>query len=101
MIEEAIRASDKYQIEIKSDYPLEREQRETNYTIETYAFIPNSLDVNNDTYPKYLFYRDTQTYIRFRLPTVLLRDIASADSAAFDILEKSVVTPKHGVAPRC
>ena len=90
MIEEAIRASDKFQIEIKSDYPLERERRETNYTIETYAFIPNSLDVNNDTYPKYLFYRDTQTYIRFRLPTVLLRDIASADSAAFNILEKSL-----------
>lgn len=90
MIEESIRASGKFQVEIKSDYKLERERKQTSYTIETYAFVPNSLDVSSETYPKYLFYRDTQTYIRFKIPIILLRDIASADSTTFNALEKSL-----------
>lgn len=90
MIEESIRASGRFQVEIKSDYKLERERKHTTYTIETYAFVPNSLDVSRETYPKYLFYRDTQTYIRFKTPIALLSDIASADSNTFNVLEKSL-----------
>ncbi len=90
MIEESIRASGRFQVEIKYDYKLERDRKHTTYTIETYAFVPNSLDVSRETYPKYLFYRDTQTYIRFKIPIVMLSDIASVDSSTFDVLEKSL-----------
>lgn len=90
MLEETIRASGKFQVEIKSDYRLERDRKDTSYTIETYAFVPNSLDVNPENYPKYLFYRDTQTYIRLRTPVVLLQEIASADYGLFDRLEKNL-----------
>ncbi|MEA3410779.1 MAG: hypothetical protein U9R74_04475 [Pseudomonadota bacterium] len=90
MIEETIRTSGKFQVEIKSDYKLEQDQKHTAYAIEAFVFVPNSLDVNPDTYPKYLFYRDTQTYIRFKLPTVLLRDIASAVDSPFVALETAL-----------
>ncbi|MDX2487275.1 MAG: hypothetical protein QNL03_07255 [Gammaproteobacteria bacterium] len=90
MIDETIRISGKFQVEIKSDYKLERDRKHTTYTIETYAFVPNSLDVSHDTYPKYLFYRDTQTYIRFKIPTVLLHDIAAVESRPFKLLEDSL-----------
>jgi len=90
MIEETIRASGKFQVEIKSDYRLDLNREHTAYSIETYAFVPNSLDVNQDTYPKYLFYRDTQTYFRCRIPIILLQDIAADGSTTFDLLQKSM-----------
>lgn len=90
MIKETIRASGRFQVEVTSDYKLEHERRNTTYTIETYAFIPNSLDVNRESYPKYLFYRDTLSYIRFRIPSLLLRDLAAADSEVFAELDNSL-----------
>lgn len=90
MIEITIRISGKFQVEIESDYGLDREQGHKAYTIETYAFIPGSLGINTETYPKYLFYRDTQTYIQFDMPVVLLSDIAADDSSTFGVLEQSL-----------
>ncbi len=90
MIEEKITSSGRLQIELKSTYKLQEKKAYTSYTIEFYIFLPNSLGINSETYPKYLFYRDIQTYIRVKTPAVLLRDVAVGPQCPMRILENSL-----------
>jgi hypothetical protein len=46
---------------IVSDH-LDPEKKIVKHTLEAYLFVPKSLGINVHTYPKYLFYRDMQTY---------------------------------------
>jgi hypothetical protein len=82
MILENIDLHDKYQFEMKLGYRVLDEGKITPYRIEMYFFIPNSLDVNKHNYSKKDFFSDLQTYIRFKSPVVLLRNIAGDDENA-------------------
>jgi hypothetical protein len=64
---------DIHQVEIKLEYNLEELQETNNYKIETYFFIPKSLQVDEDTYPREEFYNDLQNYIRFKTPGFSLK----------------------------
>jgi hypothetical protein len=75
MIHENIEMHDRYQFELKLGYRISEEEVNTPYHIEMYYFIPSSLDINKETYTKKGFYHDLQTYIRFKSPSVLLRNI--------------------------
>ena len=79
MIQENIEIHDKYQFELKIGYKILEEDVDTLYNIEMYFFIPTSLDVNKNNYSKSDFYNDLQTYIRFKAPTVILRNIATGN----------------------
>jgi hypothetical protein len=94
MLDSSVRIHHKFQIEIKSHYRLQRDEKQTEYAFDVYLFVPNSLDLNSENYPKYLFYRDLQTYIRFETPTVLLKNIACGEKSPFRNLEASF----HGLA---
>ncbi len=90
MLEEDIKVHDKFQFEIKLDYKLNTTKEVTFYNIDSYIFLPNSLDINKDSYKKEDFYNDLKIYIRFKTPTVLLNDIIGDDNSPFVKLEKSV-----------
>ena len=83
-----VRIHDKYQIEFKTHYRFKQQEEHTTYAVEIYMFIPNSLDLDHDNYPKYLFYRDLQTYLRFETPTIALRHVASGKRNPFQSLEE-------------
>jgi len=87
MIEETIKIHDKYQFEVKLNYKLEQNKKYTDYTIDTYIFIPDSLDINSNTYKKTDFYNNIQSYIRFKTPTVLLQNIANGTNSPLEILK--------------
>lgn len=69
-----IGAHDRYQLELKLGYPLTAGE-ETRYLIDTYIFLPASLDINSSTYGPTEFYHDIQTYIRMKTPRLLLEQI--------------------------
>ena len=90
MITETISISDKFQVEFKLGYDLHRDQKHTAYTIEIYIFLPSSLGLNHETYPRYLFYRDIQTYIRFMTPVVLMSKMREGQDSPMRLLENSL-----------
>ena len=90
MINERIKIHDKYQFEVKLGYNLSDKEKKTSYNIETYFFIPNSLDINSQTYQKNDFYNDLKTYIRLKTPTFLLRNIANGDNNPLSQLRNSI-----------
>ncbi len=90
MIEEEIRIRDRFQFEIKLNYRLNQDKPKTQYQIDAYIFIPQSLRVNHTTYPKNTFYQDLQSYIRFKTPSLSLSDIACKDNGPLFDLEESI-----------
>lgn len=65
-----------YQFELKSDFFLSS-QRKNIYTQEFYLFIPNTLQINEDSYPQSLFYRDQTNLIRYKTPSFTLKELSN------------------------
>lgn len=66
-----IRVHDKHRLEIKLDFDLDDVEK-TSYSVETYFFIPRSLNVGPHNYHKEQFYDSCQRYIRFSTPKISL-----------------------------
>jgi hypothetical protein len=78
MLEDNITIHDRFQFEIKWAYMFNAQKKYTMYDIETYFFIPENLGINKVTYAKKDFYNDLKTYIRFKTPTILLKQFTGA-----------------------
>src|SRR5574339_244371 len=77
-IQQSAISHDRYQVELKLDYQLNR-GKETRYRISTYIFVPRSLGVTEESYPKNEIYRDIKNYIRIKTPQMSLRDLIDDD----------------------
>ena len=71
-IQQSAISHDRYQVELKLDYQLNRKEQ-THYRISTYIFVPRSLGITEESYPKGELYRDIKNYIRIKTPEMSLR----------------------------
>lgn len=89
MIEENVKIHNKYSIEFKLGFYARRKKKVSEFAVNTWIFIPNSLDINPSTYDKKDFYRDLKSNIRLITPVYLLRDITVGDDSPIQKLEKA------------
>jgi len=89
MIDENITVHDQYQFEIKLGYPVKKEAF-TSYDIETYFFIPESLGINRYSYPKSDFYSDMKSYVRFRTPRRVLKNVLEGENCPWERVTQSL-----------
>jgi hypothetical protein len=87
-----VRAHDQYQVEFRLDYELLPRAR-TRYQITTYIFVPQSLGIQADTYPKTDFYRDLQNYVRLKTPIFDLRSLSNASDSPLVLLQQLAADP--------
>ena len=67
---------DLYNFESKIDYTLEKTKKQkTSYLLDTYFFIPQSLQINDNTYSKDNFFSDINSRIRFKTPKMSIDGI--------------------------
>jgi hypothetical protein len=94
LIESRVEAHDSQQFEVKLDYSIDPKKRRNQYRVEAYIFIPKSLGINRDTYSTEHFFRDTQSYIRFKTPSIDLKDLLSpgAQHSPFIRLKSALAT---------
>ena len=91
MIEENIKIHDKFKFEIKFNYPIK--EKKIKYEIDSYLFFPKTLGIS-DLFNHNTFYESVQSYIRFKTPTILLKDITAEEGLInilknrFDVLAK-------------
>ena len=71
-IQQSAISHDRYQVELKLDYQLNRGKK-THYRISTFIFVPRSLGIAEESYPKDELYRDIKNYIRIKTPEMSLR----------------------------
>ena len=89
MIEKNVKIHDRFSLEIKFGYSTRRKQKVNLFEVNTWIFIPISLDINRQTYSKSDFYKDLKSNIRLITPEFLLRDIADRSKSPFIHLENS------------
>jgi hypothetical protein len=79
MIETSVKIHDKFSFEFKisfiSDTNTEEDSNE--FSINSWLFVPNSLDINKETYPKEQFFKDVKSNIRLMTPVFSMRKISS------------------------
>lgn len=100
MIETDVKIHDKYTVEFKTGFITNNKPKDINeFKINTWIFIPGSLDINRFTYNKEQFYLDTKTNIRLITPVYTLDEILKANRGPFPRLQKSIETLLANVTP--
>ncbi len=87
MIEIQAKIHDKFSVEFKVGFVTRRKVKENDFVMNTWIFVPNSLDINPVTYSKSQFYRDVKSNVRLITPVFLLRDIAGGNAIPLQHLE--------------
>lgn len=82
---------DNFSVEFK--FGFEGNQNEvgrSEFVVNTWIFVPNSLDINPQTYGKDQFYRDIKSNVRLITPVYLLRELSDRESLPFVSLRSSL-----------
>ena len=80
MIEVNTKIHDNYSIEFKTSFVTRRKLKNNDFSAYMWFFVPNSLDINKETYPKSQFYQDIKSNVRLITPKFLLHDIVNGDA---------------------
>lgn len=83
-----IRFRDRWQFELKSEFSPTATTNENFYTQEFYFFIPNSLQVSAQNYPREEFYKDLTNLIRYKTPVIPLKDFLDSPLFQFKALSE-------------
>lgn len=89
MIDIKAKVHDKFSIEFKVGFVVRRKLKINDFIINSWFFIPNSLDINSLTYSKKQFYTDVKSNIRLITPRFLLREIVNGNAYPLQNLENA------------
>lgn len=80
MINVSTKIHDQFSIEFKVRFDGAEQGRASDFTVNTWIFIPYSLDINSGTYGKEQFYRDVKSNVRLITPTYTLSALATPEA---------------------
>ncbi len=89
MINIQAKIHDRFSVEFKVGFNANREQVLNKFSVNTWIFVPYSLDINRSTYSKSMFYRDIRSNTRLITPIYLLGEMVSGKAEPFLLLEGS------------
>ena len=89
MIDIKAKKHDRFTVEFKLGYNINQNIVQSDFIVNTWIFVPHSLDVNPSTYSKERFYRDILSHIRLITPVFLLNEIVEGDAVPLAYLENS------------
>ncbi|MBA3721793.1 MAG: hypothetical protein H0W88_05270 [Parachlamydiaceae bacterium] len=92
-----IRFRDNLQFELKSEFFINPKVKKNVYKQEFYLFIPNSLQINSQTYPKEQFYLDQTNFVRYKTPQISLSNIVSPHNLKSPLIRLKKIL--HGSIP--
>lgn len=92
MINIETKQHDKFSLEFKIGATLNQESKEdlNEFMVNTWLFVPSSLDINRTTYSKAQFYKDVKTNIRLITPIYSLKEILTEGRGPFPRLSKAI-----------
>lgn len=91
MIETEVKIHDNFSVEFKTGFITNNRPEDINeFKINTWIFIPNSLDINRRTYSKDEFYKDVKNNIRLITPIYSLSDILKPGRGPLPRLQRAL-----------
>ncbi len=89
MIKSSIKIHDKYSVVIDTTYDKALKRKKSKYTCITYLFFPNTLNINDKTYPGTKFYNDVRLFIKYDRPDHKFSELFGSNNSPLTRLEKS------------
>lgn len=86
MLDIKVRSHDAYTLEMKVGFIKAKEEHQSDFTINTWIFVPNTLDLNQSNYSKDQFYSDVKSKVRFITPVYKLSAIVDEGAVPFNNL---------------
>ena len=74
---------DNFSVEFKFGFVGNSDVSEQEFAVNTWVFLPNSLDITPQTYGKDQFYRDIKSNVRLITPVYLMRELSDPKSLPF------------------
>ena len=90
MIDIQSKIHDSNTIEFKVGYIAQPDMPESDFVMNTWIFMPESLDINRRTFSKAMFYQNVHSHIRLITPTFTLAQLTSADNMPFRMLVRAI-----------
>lgn len=81
MVGRRIEQHDANQLELKLAYEIDPSLSKQRYGVEVFMYIPHTLGIRSDTYPKERFYEETAAFVRMKTPQVALSALATEGEA--------------------
>ncbi|MFT3995248.1 MAG: hypothetical protein QM660_13125 [Dysgonomonas sp.] len=91
MIDTQVKIHDNFSVELKTGFITNNKPEDINeFKINTWIFIPNSLDINGSTYSKQQFYKSVKNNIRLITPVYSLSDILKEGRGPLPRLQRAL-----------
>ncbi|MDR0824839.1 MAG: hypothetical protein LBN74_07060 [Prevotella sp.] len=91
MIDTEVKIHDNFALEFKIGFITDKNPKDLNeFRINTWMFVPNSLDINRSTYKKADFYKDVKNNIRLITPVYSLEEILKTGRGPLPRLRKAL-----------
>jgi hypothetical protein len=87
LLQNRLEVHDRKQFEIKLEYQPSGADDETRYLVEMFLFVPNSLNIDPETYPRADFYADIHNYVRFTTPVMGMDELLTLSNSPLASLE--------------
>jgi len=88
MINVNTKIHDQFSIEFKVGFAGSEQDKVNDFTVNSWIFVPYSLDINPATYGKEQFYRDVKSNVRLITPDYHLTDMINGDSSPLQNVQK-------------
>ncbi|MBX5481770.1 MAG: hypothetical protein IRZ16_08000 [Myxococcaceae bacterium] len=89
---------DRKQFELKLEYQPSGRDPRSEYRVEMFLFLPSSLNIDAENYPRQQFYSDIHNYVRLKTPVLEVDDILCAEGSPLVRLERLVERGPAAVA---
>lgn len=90
MVSIQARQHDNFSVEFKLGYNCMNGGGKENFSVNSWIFVPNSLDITPENYGKDQFYRDIKSNVRLITPVYSLQDISQESSLPLTSLKKAL-----------
>ena len=90
MIKDILKIHDKFSVEIKQSFYSQFEKKKSDYRVLTYLFIPNALNINEQTYTRDQFYKDIRVNIRYNTPEYTFSELIKNTNSPLNKFTRSI-----------
>jgi hypothetical protein len=81
---------DRKQFELKLEYQPSGTDPESQYLVEAFLFIPGSLNITAETWPREDLYADLHNYVRLKTPVLSYEEILLGDHSPLLLVERAL-----------
>ena len=90
LLEDRLDIHDRKQFELKLEYQPSGEDPDSEYYLDAFIFVPASLNIGHDTWPREDFYADLHNYVRLKTPTLSFDELLKSELSPLAQLEQRV-----------